>query len=719
MIMGQLYKKVPSNLKGLTKLAYNLWWSWNLDAREMWKDLDPPLWYSSRHNPIKILRDISEERLEMMSENKYFLDHYQRVFAKFNQDMQEDEHLWWPNQFPHLHGKTIAYLSMEYGIHNSLPIYSGGLGILSGDHLKESSDLGVALTAVGFLYQEGYFIQKITQSGWQEAIYREMDLNDLPIVELMDPSTSKPLMIAVYFNDIIVYVKIWLVEVGRIKLYLMDSNINENPPWDRDLTDRLYGGNTELRLKQEMILGLGAVRLFDKLGITPTIWHLNEGHCSFSSIERIQNYMRKKKSFDEALDLVRKSTIFTTHTPVPAGHDVYPFNLIENYFINIMRELGRENFFSLGTYDFGLGRGAGFNMSVLGFRTTYHYNAVSRLHREVSEEMFKPLWDELKEKYHENFHPITYITNGVHIPSFSSETFRELFNIVDDQWIDKHDNPKVWEQMMDTLTDNDIWEYHKTAKQRLFRMVRETARTKLQTGEWDSQMALVSGALFDPNVLTIGFARRFATYKRATLILTDIERLKKILNNPYRPVQIIFSGKAHPADDPGKKLIQDIINCARNPALGHRIAFIENYDTFIAKILLQGVDIWLNNPLRPNEACGTSGMKAAINFVPNISILDGWWAEGYEKNNGWAINSDNIIESNADAQNWYEAKNLYDLLEKEVIPAYYDIEPPDNIPRKWIAFMRAALVNAMSKFSSRRMLKEYSQQLYAPLMNQN
>lgn len=717
--MGQLYKKVPPSLKGLVKIAYNLWWSWNLDARDMWKDLDPPLWYSSRHNPVKILRDISEERLEMMSENKYFTEHYQRVLAKFNQDMQEDEHLWWPRQFPNMQGKTIAYLSMEYGIHNSLPIYSGGLGILSGDHLKESSDLGVPLIAVGFLYQEGYFIQKISQSGWQDAIYHEMDFNELPIVELMDPSTNKPLMIPVYFNDIVVNIKIWLVEVGRIRLYLMDSNIDENPPWDRDLTDRLYGGNTELRLKQEMILGLGAVRLFDKLAINPTMWHLNEGHCSFSSIERIRNYMKKKKTFAEALGLVRRSTVFTTHTPVPAGHDVFPFSLIESYFINLIKDLGRENFFGLGTYDFGLGRGSGFNMSVLGFRTSYYYNAVSRLHREVSESMFNPLWDELKAKYNESFNPITYVTNGVHVPSFISETFRELFNIVNDEWISNHDDLKVWEQMMDTLTDNDIWEYHKTAKQRLFRMIRETARTKLQTGEWDSQMALVSGTLFDPNVLTIGFARRFATYKRATLIFTDFERLKKLLNNPYRPVQIIFSGKAHPADDPAKKLIQDIINNAKNPALGHRIAFIENYDLVIAKTMLQGVDVWLNNPTRPNEASGTSGMKAAINFVPNVSILDGWWAEGYEKNNGWAINPDNVIEPNIDAQNWHDAKSLYDLLETEIIPAYYDIEPTDNIPRKWVKVMRAALVNAMSRFSSKRMLKEYAQKLYTPLMSQN
>lgn len=718
-VRGKLVQKMPENLKGLVKLAYNLWWSWTYDARQLFKLLDPPLWYKSSHNPVHILRNITPQRLEKMSKNSKFLALYEKVYNKFITEMQLDAELWWKKEI----GKPetqIAYLSMEYGIHNSLKIFSGGLGILSGDHLKESSDLGIPIVAVGFLYQEGYFIQKISQArnGWQEEIYEEADFNDIPIEELIDPTTNRPFLIPIQFMDTTIHVKIWLVEVGRVKLYLIDSNIGENPPWYRDLTDRLYGGGSELRLKQEMILGLGSVRLFNKLGIKPTVWHLNEGHCSFSSIERIINYLEKGKTFEEALELIRKCTLFTTHTPVPAGHDVFPFRLIDIYFSHYLQQIGHENFYSLGSYDFG--HGAGFNMTVLGMRTSSYYNAVSKLHREVSEKMFEPLWVSLREKYGEKFNPLTYVTNGTHAPSFVSGTFQELFNMVNENWVIRHDDPKIWDDMFETITDHDIWEFHRSAKLRMIRLIREVSRNKRRSGEWDSEMALVNGALFDPDVLTIGFARRFATYKRATLVFTDIERLKRLVNDPYRPVQLIFAGKAHPADDPGKKFIQDIINHAKNPELGHRIAFIENYDLVVAKMMLQGVDVWLNNPLRPNEASGTSGMKAAMNFVPNLSILDGWWDEGYindpENQNGWAINPKNVEEPNIETQNWRDARSLYDILEQEIIPKYYDFEP-GNIPYEWIKIMRNALKSNLPRFSSRRMLKDYSRNLYSNLCN--
>ncbi|MFW9929126.1 MAG: alpha-glucan family phosphorylase [Candidatus Thorarchaeota archaeon] len=715
MVNSKIIEKVPEQLKGLIDLAYNLWWSWNYNARKLWRELDEPLWHSTRHNPVKILLNIDINRLNTKAKNSHFMEMYNNVMTQFNTEMGDTEDLWWRQNYPSFpkEGK-IAYLSMEYGVHTSLPIYSGGLGILSGDHLKESSDLGVPLVAIGFLYQEGYFIQKIPSHGWQEAIYKEMNFDELPITNVVDPTTGKPLLVPIYFNDITVLVKIWLVKVGRIDLYLMDSNTEENPPWDQDLTDRLYGGNTELRLKQEMILGFGAVRLLEKLNIKPLMFHLNEGHCSFSSIERIRQHINQGMTFEQALESVRKTTVFTTHTPVPAGHDVFPFNLMNTYFSKIINELGQKNLFSLGTYD--VGTGIGFNMTVLGIKSSYHYNAVSKIHREVTLSMFEPLWKELKEQYGEKFNEIIAVTNGVHVPSFVSEVFYELFNIVKDNWVTIHDDKQTWLDMLDTITNNDIWEYHITAKERLFRLIRETARIKLQNGEWDSQMALVSGALLDPKVLTIGFARRFATYKRATLIFTDFNRLMRLVNDTYRPIQIVFSGKAHPSDDNGKKFIQEIINNAKNPKLANRVAFIEGYDLAISKIMLQGVDIWLNNPLKPNEASGTSGMKASLNFIPNFSVLDGWWAEGYNKENGWAINPQNQTNPDRSAQDWIDAKSLYEILENEIIPAYYNMEANENIPQRFIEIMRKSIFTAMTQFSAKRMLKEYAQNLYIPII---
>jgi starch phosphorylase len=653
-----------------------------------------------------------------MADKKSFVDIYSRVCAHFKQEMEKDaEHLWWKKEFPEYSDKMIAYLSMEYGIHTSLPIYSGGLGILSGDHLKESSDLGIPIVAAGFLYQEGYFTQRISsvRNGWQEEIYREYDFNDLPIEEVLDPVTKQLLLIGIDLKgEITIYVKIWKVNVGRVKLYLLDTNINENPPWYCDLTDRLYGGNTELRLQQEMILGFGSVRLFERLGIEPAMYHLNEGHCSFSSIERIRQLIRKKKiSFEDALQAVRQTTLFTTHTPVPAGHDVFPFRLMDAYFSKTIQEVGIENFYSLGSYDFNQGARTSFNMTALGMRTASRVNAVSNLHREISEKMFSNLWIELKHKHGENFNPLVHVTNGTHVPSFVSETLQQYFNMVNDEWVAKHDDPEFWGQMLDyhVITDYDIWEYHRSAKEQLFNMIRETCRNNLQNGTWNMEMALVNGALLDPEILTIGFGRRFTTYKRATLIFSDIAQLKKIVNDPYKPVQFIFSGKAHPADDPGKALIQKIVNYAKNPELGYRISFIENYDLVLAKKMLQGVDVWLNTPLKPNEASGTSGMKVSMNFIPNLSILDGWWAEGYNGENGWAINLENREENTREAQDWNDARSLYDILENEIIPLYYDFDP-GNIPFNWIKVMRQALLSNMPRFCARRMLKEYSRELY-------
>ncbi|MHA2062494.1 MAG: alpha-glucan family phosphorylase, partial [Candidatus Sifarchaeia archaeon] len=458
-----------------------------------------------------------------------------------------------------------------------------------------------------------------------------------------------------------------------------------------------------------------------RLGIEPAMYHLNEGHSSFSSIERIRQLIREKKiSFEDALLAVRQSTLFTTHTPVPAGHDVFPFRLMDSYFSKTIAELGTENFYSLGSYDFNQGAGMSFNMTALGMRTASRINAVSSLHRDISEKMFSNLWVQLKQKYGEKFNPLVHVTNGAHVASFVSETLQQFFNMVNDEWMAKHDDPVFWEQMLDrhVITDYDIWEYHRSTKEQLFDSIRETCRSNIQNGIWNMEMALISGALLDPKILTIGFGRRFATYKRATLIFSDVKRLKKIVNDPYRPVQFIFAGKAHPADDPGKALIQQIVNYAKNPELGHRIVFLENYDLVLAKTMLQGVDVWLNTPLKPNEASGTSGMKASMNFIPNLSILDGWWVEGYNGENGWVINPANKEENSREAQDWNDARSLYDILENEIIPLYYDSDP-DNIPFNWIKVLRQALLSNMPRFSARRMLKEYSRELYAKCLANN
>ena len=711
-VKQELIKKLPQELRPLVDLAYNLWWSWTAEARNIWKELDPPLWHQTRHNPVAILRQITEERMKLVKSNRLYLTKMNKVYQNFLLLKNGSDELWFKNHFPKIEDQKIAYLSMEFGVHNSVRIYSGGLGILAGDHLKEASDLGVPIVAVGFLFQEGYFTQKIPLDGWQQAIYREADFLDLPILEVKDPDNPEEnLLIPINFNRIIVWVKIWKLLVGRITLYLMDSNIQNNPPWDQDLTDRLYGGSQELRMKQEMILGLGAVRLFNKLKIKPAMYHLNEGHCSFSSIERIYNLLNNGKSFSDAVTEVREHTLFTTHTPVPAGHDAFPFSLVETYFNEIyISKMGRENFFSLGTYRFEDGKIESFNMTALGIRTARQVNSVSALHEEVTRAMFSPLLDEMKNKYGGN-HILTHITNGVHVPSFVAEQVQELLSFIDSNWRDYHDDENYWRvdlQKLSGIPNSQLWNIHTKSKDRLFRLIRETARTKIKTGEWNTELAMISGVLLDPKVLTIGFGRRFATYKRATLIFKVLDRIESLVNDPYKPIQIIFAGKAHPNDDLGKKLIQDVVNYAKDKTFANRIAFIEDYGLASAKMMLSGVDLWLNNPMRPMEASGTSGMKASGNFVPNCSILDGWWAEGYNGRNGFAINPSNTITEDQDT---FDANCLYDMLEKEIIPLYYNL---DNfgIPNNYVDIMREAFISVLPKFSARRMLKEYCSNLY-------
>ncbi|MHA1449110.1 MAG: alpha-glucan family phosphorylase [Candidatus Hodarchaeales archaeon] len=710
-VRKEFIEKVPPRLDRLVELVYNLWWSWNSDARKMFQKLDPALWHSTNHNPLKMLRMITKERLEEQVKKPRFLRLYDSVCLEYDQIMDPGaENLWWTAKFPGKSDKLIGYMSMEYGVHQSLPIYSGGLGVLSGDHLKEASDLGIPLVAIGFLYEQGYFLQQVPLDGWQVAVYKDNDFAELPIEPVM--RDGKQLHIEVELNDHVVYAKIWHVQVGRISLYLLDTNFDKNAPWDRDLSDRLYGGDQANRLKQEIILGVGGVKAFRLLGFNPDIWHLNEGHCAISLLERVRELVERGSSFDEAIAKVRKTTVFTTHTPVPAGHDAFNFAMVSQYFRNYCEKIGisMDQLLALGR--FGEGQEAKFNLTALSIRMSRLRNSVSKIHGQVANTMMEPLWKEMDVDPRSK--PIIPIVNGVHVPTWVPSRIRKMFTRwIDPKWMGNHDDPLIWEKIYD-IPDSEIWKIHQESKKRLFRFMREKIRRKRVEGQMESEKALISGALFDPEVLTIGFARRFATYKRATLVFTDFERLKKILMDPYKPVQIIFSGKAHPADDPAKYLIQKVIQYAKSPELGNRIAFIEDYDLEVGKFLVQGVDLWLNNPLKPNEASGTSGMKAAMNFIPNFSILDGWWAEGYTGKNGWAIGDGSVPDR--DEQDRKDADSIYRTLENEIVPLFYDVDS-DGLPRGWIEIMRESVKTNLPKFSMRRMLKQYSNELYTRAMD--
>ncbi len=708
--MTPLDEKMPEKINRLPELAYNLWWSWNPNARALFKRLDLTLWRSTQHNPVQMLQEISPERLREAANDSAFCRHYNKVMMELDSEL-ENGHLWYPETYPELLDKKIAYFSAEFGLHNSLPIYSGGLGILSGDHAKEASDLGLPLIGIGFMYPQGYFRQRIPSHGWQEAIYEQLDMNQAPI-RLVYREDGEELKVSVRLGDRNVYARIWDVRAGRVHLYLMDTDVEENDPWDRELSARLYSGDGEVRIRQEIMLGIGGVRTLRALDIHPEVWHMNEGHSAFLVLELIREKVATGIPFEQALAQVREQTIFTTHTPVPAGHDAFPFHMVEQYFSTFWEELGisRDDFLSLGRYEESWG--TAFNMTVLALRTSGQVNGVSKLHGEVSREMWQSVWpgrpvDEV---------PITHITNGVHLPTWLPSEMHALFNkYLGPDWVTRQDDPGIWERLFD-IPDSELWNLHLVMKQKLMGLFRERVRRRWVRGSDDPTQVLTSGTLLDPNALTIGFARRFATYKRANLIFKDLDRLRGILLNTHRPVQLVFAGKAHPADDPGKMLIQNIYTHAKHNELGGRVAFIEDYDMHMARYMVQGVDLWLNNPRRPREASGTSGMKSAINGIPNLSVLDGWWVEGYNGANGWAI-GDGLVHEDHEAQDWSDANDIYDLLEQEIVPLYYDRDR-DNIPRGWVEIMRESIRSCAPRFSTRRMVKEYTERLYLTAMKE-
>ena len=626
---------MPKRIERLNELSYNLWWTWHLPARYLYKELDPVLWETVKQNPVLFLHRIEPERLVRAVADPAFLSRYDEVMRTFDAMLHGQEaDTWLALNHPEMVGKQVAYFSAEFGLHPALPIYSGGLGVLAGDHIKEASDMGIPLTAVSLLYRQGYLQQRIDKTGWQQDVPAILEPDSEPVQQVMNADGS-PLCVEIDLHDVegALRLAVWQVKVGRVSLYLLDSDVDGNPDWTRQLSSRLYGGDTWHRLRQEIILGIGGVRLIRKLGIEPTYWHANEGHAALSMVERVREYVKQGMDVDEARKTVARHTVFTTHTPVPAGHDIFTEEQIDKYFTNYWPELGmtREQFYALGTH----GDKPGFNFTALSMRLADHRNGVSEKHGDVSREMWYDIFPDATPETA----PIRHITNGVHLRTWIGKHMRDAYNLYQPQyWKEQQEKEHVWDTILN-VPDDKFWAAHMSAKQSLITAMDERSRARYVGGDFDAWQVLSSGAFQTPKVLTLGFARRFATYKRATLLFRDVDRLQRILTNPEFPVQLVFAGKAHPADDGGKQLIREIYMNARDPRFGGRIAFVEDYEMGIARNLVAGVDVWVNNPRYPLEASGTSGMKAAANGVPNFSILDGWWIEGFREKprNGWGI----------------------------------------------------------------------------------
>ena len=698
---------VPERLSRLEELATDLWWTWHPAARGVFRRLDYPLWRATAHNPVRMLWTISHEKLETAAADEGFLDLYDRAIAALD-NARSARHTWYAGTFPQLRGQTIAYFSAEFALHQSLPIYAGGLGVLAGDHCKEAGDLGVPLIGVGFMYPQGYFHQHISAEGWQEESYERLNWADAPIEQALTPD-GKPCVTAVPLGDRSVLVAVWRVRMGRVTLYLLDTDLEENAPWDRELSARLYGGDRETRVQQEIILGIGGVRALRALGIEPSAFHLNEGHAGFVVLQRIRDLIERGSSFDEALEAIRQTTIFTTHTPVAAGHDAFPFQVVEKHLANCWGTLGpnRDRFLALGAHDSGAG--AQFNMTALAMRSAVAINAVSQLHGQVT----RAMWD-IWPGFATADRPVGSVTNGVHLPTWLSGEICDLLGrYFSADWLDRQDDPALWDGIL-AIPDDELWAVRASLRAYLFTFVRERARQRWTEERVGTPRVVAAGTLLDPGALTIGFARRFTGYKRAELIFRDPERLARILSAAGRPVQIIFAGKAHPADDIGKHLLQRVYRHALNPLFAGRVAFVDDYDLHVAHFLVQGCDVWLNNPRKPLEASGTSGMKAAINGVPHLSIGDGWWAEGFNGSNGWVIDGGASGE-NHDETDAADAAALYRLLEEEVVPAFYDRDRA-GVPRRWVAMVKESIRSIAPRFCARRMVKEYATRMYAPAL---
>ncbi len=696
---------LPDSLKGLETIAKNMFWSWNAEFVELFKRIDSNLWVACAHNPIKLLGSVSQARLDALAENQGFLCELQRAVEKLKYYLERPT--WFEKVCDKCPNPVIAYFSAEFGIHECLPVYAGGLGILAGDHLKSASDLGVPLVGVGLLYQKGYFRQYLNIDGWQQEVYIENDVYNMPI-ELVRKESGRPLTISVEYPDRCVLAQIWCISIGRIKLYLLDTNIPANSSADRMITSSLYGGDRELRIRQEIMLGIGGLKALSAMGITPTVCHMNEGHAAFMALERIRELRsRTDMTFDEALEATRAGNVFTIHTPVKAGLDEFRVGLMDRYFGTYFPHLGinRKRFLGLGRL-FTDDDTESFKMPILALRLSSYANGVSKLHGEVSRQMWASLWPGLPVKEV----PIRSITNGIHIRNWLSEEMNGLYErYLGPNWSEEALDKSVWNNV-DQIPDEELWRVHQRCKEQLIVFARSRLKAQLQRrGTYHTELNHADEVL-DPEALTIGFARRFAGYKRANLLLKDPQRLVKLLTNPQRPVQIIFAGKAHPSDTEGKDIIRQVVHFANQPEVRRRVVFIEDYDIDVARFLVRGVDLWLNNPRRPLEASGTSGMKAAVNGVLNMSTLDGWWCEGYTPEGGWAIGAGETYKD-ADYQDMVEVQAIYNLLENEVIPLFYT-RSADNLPRAWIRRMKNSIRWIAPRFNTHRMVAEYTRRFY-------
>ncbi|HEV2295013.1 MAG TPA: alpha-glucan family phosphorylase [Tepidisphaeraceae bacterium] len=705
----QVFPDVPQPLQPLLELSRNFWWVWHPDAVELFRRLDRELWETVYHNPVKLLGSIAQDKLRQAAEDEGFLAHQARVYEALQQHLAEEG--WFAETHPDV-TMLAAYFSAEFGVHESLPIYSGGLGILAGDHLKSSSEIAVPLVGVGLMYRNGYFQQYLSGDGWQQEAYPELDFYNLAVEE-MKYTDGAPIHVRIDLPENAVFAKVWRAQIGRVPLYLLDTNLAENAPADRDITSRLYGGGTEMRIRQELVLGIGGVRALNAMGVKPSVFHMNEGHSAFLALERTRMLLEQKPelTFDEARQLVMATNVFTTHTPVPAGIDMFPPDMVMKYFKDYIAalKLDEDGFLALGREDVTNKR-QGFSMAVLAVRLADSVNAVSALHGDVSRHMWHNLWPQVPP----DEVPIHHITNGIHTRSWLSQDISFVLDrYLSGKWMSNPTDQSVWEGVMQ-IPDEELWRAHERCRERLVGWVRHTLKEQLTKRGASYDEITGADEVLDPEALTVGFARRFASYKRGALLLRNQDRLRSLLENTKQPIQFVFAGKAHPADHEGKELIKTIVNFARDPGLRRRIVFLENYDINKARYLVQGVDVWLNTPRRGMEASGTSGMKAAVNGVPNCSVLDGWWIEGYaiDPNVGWAIGRGESY-SDGNVQDQIESHALYDILEKQIVPLFYK-RGVDNMPREWIGRMKTCMRRLAPVFNTNRMVCDYTEKFYIP-----
>lgn len=706
MAIDMLVARVPRRIERLEELSHNLWWSWHPEGRDLFRMLDYGLWKISGHNPVRVLREANPNRLKAASADPAFLALYDAVMDRFDADMAGHSS-WFAGHHRSALSGPVAYFSAEFAIHSSLPLYAGGLGILAGDICKEASDLGLPMVGVGLMYPQGYFRQRISIDGWQEEVYSRLDFDQAPLLPVFSPEGKRTLA-SIRVRDRELFLAAWQVRVGATTLYLIDTNVEDNSPYDRDLSARLYIADQEMRILQEIVLGTGGVRILRALGLRPALWHANEGHTAFMMLERLKELVDAGTPFDRALEQVRSTTIFTTHTPVPAGHDVFSTESIDRHLSDYYADLGigRDAVLALGQSHY---QDSGFNMTALALATSGRCNGVSRLHGVVARRMWQGYWPQAAS---EEDVPIAHVTNGIHVPTWVDPDMDRLFRrYLAPDWIDRHDDPALWDGVAH-IPDEELWKARSRLKMKLVNFILELAQRGWSSRAMEAQQVVALGALLHPEILTIGFVRRFAGYKRPALIFHDMDRLKRIVGDPWHPVQIVFAGKSHPADSPSKWSLRGVCNSAADRDFQGKIAFVSDHDMHMAHYLVAGVDVWLNNPRRLQEACGTSGMKASLNGVPHLSVADGWWHEGYNGHNGWSIGH-GALPCGPDDEDDEDADSLYRLLEQEIVPLFYDRDL-NGVPHQWIRVVKEAIRSVVPAYCARRMMKDYTGQFYLP-----